>query len=149
MFTATLTPDADTESNSNSIAVGSGYQDAAGNSGSASDPVSFAIDTVLPTVVTQDLTVDLDADGQAMITAEQIDNGSSDGSGIASLSIDVDTFRGAELGDNTITLTVTDNNGNQATGTSTVTVADPTAPTITLPANVAAGQRSRHGDGGG
>jgi hypothetical protein len=42
----------------------------------------------------------------------------------------------AALGDNLITITVTDASGNQATCTTTVTVADTTPPTIVCPANL-------------
>ena len=89
-----------------------------------------AQDTVAPTVVTQDITVQLDANGNATITPAQIDNGSSDAAGIKTLTIDTTTFSIDELGDNTVTLTVTDNNDNVATGTATVTVQDTVAPTV-------------------
>ncbi|NER15857.1 T9SS type B sorting domain-containing protein [Spongiivirga citrea] len=78
---------------------------------------------VAPTIVTQDITVSLDANGQASITAADIDNGSTDDcSGIASTSLDITDFDCPGLGDVTVTLTVTDNEGNTATGTATVTI---------------------------
>ena len=67
-------------------------------------------------------TATLDATGSVSITAADVDNGSSDACGIASLSVSPDTFTCDNLGANTVTLTVTDNNGNVSTCTTTVTV---------------------------
>ena len=85
-------------------------------------------DNTAPTVVTQNITVQLDATGNVSIAAADIDNGSSDACGIGSLSLNITDFTCAELGYNTVTLTVTDVNGNSATGTATVTVEDVTDP---------------------
>ena len=86
-------------------------------------------DNIAPNAICQDISVDLDATGNASITAAQIDNGSNANCGIASLVLDNTTFTCAEVGANTVTLTVTDNNGNVSTCTSTVTVNDVTPPT--------------------
>ncbi|GGD92715.1 hypothetical protein GCM10011312_15660 [Planktosalinus lacus] len=67
-------------------------------------------------------TIQLDANGQASITAEDIDNGSTDTCGMASMTISPSTFDCSDVGDNTITLTVTDTGGNTTTCTTTVTV---------------------------
>ena len=93
---------------------------------------SFAItdsDTIAPTVLTQDITVQLDADGLAIITPAMIDNGSTDNCSIESYSIDITSFDCSNVGENTVTLTVTDVNGNVSTGTSIVTIEDDVAPT--------------------
>ncbi|MDW3650119.1 MAG: HYR domain-containing protein [Bacteroidia bacterium] len=87
-------------------------------------------DNVLPTVVTQNVTVQLDAAGNASVTAAQVDNGSSDNCSIASITVSPSTFTCAEVGANTVTLTVTDVNGNVETGTATVTVEDNVLPTV-------------------
>ena len=86
-------------------------------------------DSIAPTAVCQDFTVQLDATGNATITAADIDNGSSDNDSVASLSLDTTTFTCADLGANTVTLTVTDPSGNSSTCTATVTVEDSIAPT--------------------
>jgi|GEM_PF-2251314 len=86
-------------------------------------------DKVAPNVITQNITVHLDASGNASITAAQIDNGSADACGILSYSLDKTSFTCANVGANTVTLTVTDVNGNSSTATATVTVVDNIAPT--------------------
>ena len=86
-------------------------------------------DNVNPIALCQDLTIQLDASGNAVLTAGQVDNGSSDACGIASLVIDDNTFACADVGANTVTLTVTDNNGNTDQCQSTVTIIDTISPT--------------------
>ena len=85
-------------------------------------------DKVAPVAMCQDVTIQLDASGEAMITANDIDNGSNDACGIASLEVNESEFNCFHVGDNTLTLTVTDNNGNVSTCTSTVTVEDQVDP---------------------
>ena len=98
------------------------------------------IDANPPTILTKNITVNLDAIGQATITPQDIDNGSSDVCGIASMSLSQSTFTGANLGANTISLSVTDASGNTATANATVTVKDITSPTvITKPLTVSLG----------
>ncbi|MAQ75684.1 MAG: hypothetical protein CL613_05055 [Aquimarina sp.] len=105
------------------------FTDASGNSSTAKQNVTLLDDTA-PAAIAQDITIQLDNTGNASITAAQIDNGSNDSCGIASLSVSPDTFTCAEVGDNTVTLTVTDNNGNESTTTATVAVEDNVAPTV-------------------
>ena len=95
--------------------------DGLGNTAIATQEVTVQ-DTTLPTVITQPLTITLDASGQASITASQIDNGSTDNCTIASIAIDIENFNCNNLGLNTVTLTVTDIYGNIATQTAIVTV---------------------------
>ena len=106
--------------------------DANGNSQTGTATVTVK-DEVKPTVVTQDITVQLDASGSASITPAQIDNGSSDNCTAAAdlqLSLDKTSFDCSNIGTNTVTLTVTDANGNSETGTATVTVQDNIKPTV-------------------
>ncbi|WP_418511511.1 HYR domain-containing protein [Corallibacter sp.] len=81
-------------------------------------------DQEAPTMICQPLTITLDATGNASITATDIDNGSSDTCGISSLSIDQTNFDCSNIGNNTVTLTAIDNNGNAATCSTTVTILD-------------------------
>jgi len=87
-------------------------------------------DTAPPLMICQNSTVQLDAAGQATITANDIDNGSTDNCGITSLSLDQENFDCSHVGVNTITLTATDAAGNTTTCTSTVTVEDTVAPSV-------------------
>src|SRR6185436_18308779 len=98
-----------------------------GNSSTCSSIVTVE-DHIAPIALCKAITVQLDAAGSASITAAQIDNGSSDACGIASLSLDKYSFSCANVGANTIVLTVTDNNGNSSTCSTIVTVEDHIAP---------------------
>ncbi|MFN0728956.1 HYR domain-containing protein [Polaribacter gochangensis] len=103
--------------------------DASGNTASQTAVVTVT-DGIAPTVITQPISVNLDASGNASITAAQINNGSSDNCAIESMSLDITSFTCANIGDNTVTLTVTDPSGNTATKTAIVTVSDAIAPTV-------------------
>ena len=87
-------------------------------------------DTLLPIVMTQDITLSLDASGVATVSATDIDNGSSDICGISNMTLDITNFDCSNLGMNTVTLTVTDQGGNVQTGTAIVSIEDNIAPTI-------------------
>ncbi|MEM6297060.1 MAG: choice-of-anchor D domain-containing protein [Bacteroidota bacterium] len=91
-----------------------------------------AEDNEIPTVMTQNINLDLNPSGDASITAAIINNGSTDNCGIVPLSLDKTDFTCADLGTNTITLTATDAAGNSATGTAIVTVRDLNLPEISL-----------------
>jgi rhamnogalacturonan endolyase len=80
-----------------------------------------ARDLVPPTVLTRNITVTL-AGGTAQISAADVDNGSSDAYGLASLILDRSTFDCSTIGANVVTLTATDPNGNSASAPATVTV---------------------------
>ena len=88
-------------------------------------------DMEAPEALCQNLTLDLMGGSSVSITPADIDNGSSDNCGIVNYSLDTDTFTCANTGDNTVTLTVTDESGNSSTCTATVTIEDNTAPEIT------------------
>ena len=95
------------------------------------------VDVDAPTILTQDVTIYVDASGNASITPQQIDNGSSDPSGPVTLSLDKSNFSCTEVGTpQTVTLTATDSSGNAASATATVTVIDNIAPTISCPADI-------------
>ncbi|TDO22275.1 LamG-like jellyroll fold domain-containing protein, partial [Sediminibacterium goheungense] len=112
--------------------------DVNGNSSTATATVTV-VDNILPIATSQNITVQLGADGAATITAAQINNGSNDNCGIASIAVDKTSFDCSNVGANTVTLTVTDVNGNSSTATAVVTVVDNINPTITAPANIAQG----------
>ena len=95
--------------------------DDSGNSSTATATVTV-IDTTPPNAVAQSITVQLNASGVASITAADVDGGSSDVVGLASLSVSPSQFTIADIGQNTVTLTATDTSGNAATANATVTV---------------------------
>jgi gliding motility-associated-like protein len=103
--------------------------DASGNRDSATAVVTV-VDSTAPAIITQPLTVYLDANGQASITAADLDNGTSDNCQVASIAIDSSSFDCTEVGANTVTFTATDVNSNVSTANVTVTVVDSILPVI-------------------
>ncbi|MDV7397450.1 hypothetical protein RZS08_38970, partial [Arthrospira platensis SPKY1] len=84
----------------------------------------------------QDITVELDANGEVTITTADVDGGSFDNCTAAAdlvLQININEFDCSNVGDNNVTLTVTDEAGNVNTCVATVTVEDNLAPTFTCP----------------
>ncbi|SHJ10275.1 Por secretion system C-terminal sorting domain-containing protein [Hymenobacter daecheongensis DSM 21074] len=78
-----------------------------------------------PQAIAQDATVALDGTGNVSITAATVNNGSTANCGFAAgggLSVSPSAFTCANLGPNSVTLTVTDAQGNTSSATATVTV---------------------------
>ena len=98
---------------------------------STCNAVITVVDTMAPQVVCLDITLILDENGQVSITPQDIDAGSTDNCGIVSYSIDTTSFDCSSSGQNFVTLTVTDASGNTNSCTTSVTIIDQTAPTIT------------------
>ncbi|AEH01910.1 peptidase M14 carboxypeptidase A [Lacinutrix sp. 5H-3-7-4] len=96
--------------------------DDSGNTETASFNVNIIADSENPTAVCQNISIQLDNTGNATITASQINNGSSDNCGIASISASKTSFTCTDEGTNNVILTVTDANGNSDTCTAVVTV---------------------------
>ncbi len=82
-----------------------------------------------PVVITRDITVDLDANGNATITPSQVDNGSFDNCSISSMSVTPNSFTCVNVGSNLVTLSVTDSSNQTAQATAVVTVRDLVPPT--------------------
>jgi len=80
------------------------------------------LDSATPTAICQDITISLDLDYTATITTADIDGGSIDNCTLSNTSININTFDCSNLGPNTVTLTVTDQNGNQSSCEAVVTV---------------------------
>ena len=89
------------------------------------------VDTVPPDAICQDITVYLDENGEVTITAEQINNTSTDNCEIASIDISRDRFDCTNVGVNLVQLIVTDIYGNSDTCEANVTVVDEIPPQIT------------------
>jgi hypothetical protein len=90
-------------------------------------------DIVPPVAAAMNITVTLDANGQATIVPADVDNGSTDDCAIQSYTLDQTSFGCSDLGDNLVTLTVKDVGNNTATAVASVTVVETTAPTIDCP----------------
>lgn len=69
-----------------------------------------------------DISLDLSASGSATISVDDVDPGYTDPCGIASRTLSKTDFTCADAGDNIVTLSVTDVNGNTATCDVTVTI---------------------------
>ncbi len=102
--------------------------DANGNVSTQTATVTV-VDNIAPTAVAQNVTIQLDANGAASTTATAVNNGSSDNCGIASVSLSKTSFDCTNVGNNNVTLTVTDASGNVSTANAVVTVEDNIAPT--------------------
>ena len=98
------------------------------NNASTCTATVIVVDPVAPIALCQDVTVQLDASGNGSTTASAVDNGSNDACGIANLSLSTTDFGCDDVGGNTVTLIVTDNNDNISACTATVTVEDNVAP---------------------
>jgi len=95
------------------------------------DVWSFTIrDTVKPVVLTNNLTVMLDPQGQGSISITDADNGSNDDFGIMTRSLSQTSFNCSHAGPNSVSLTVTDQNGNTASASLVVTVVDAVKPSV-------------------
>lgn len=101
--------------------------DVNGNSATANQTVTV-VDNQAPQVLCQNVFVNLDATGSATVTATQVDNGSTDNCSVASLALSQTSFGCANVGVNSVTLTVTDNTGNISTCSAFIIVSDITAP---------------------
>src|SRR5688500_20299233 len=107
MYASSLTKTASTRSNVRDNPLTLALTVVNGNSASANATVTV-VDNTKPTVVTQNVTLYLDASGNASTSTSAVNNGSSDNCTIASYTLSKTEFTYADLGANTVTLTVTD-----------------------------------------
>ena len=104
-------------------------KDATNNSISCTFKVN-ATDNIAPVAVCKNYTAYLSANGTINVAALNLDNGSSDNCGIANMTVSPNSFNCSDVGDNTVTFTVFDNNGNSDSCQATITVVDNTLPTM-------------------
>ncbi|MEJ6599558.1 MAG: gliding motility-associated C-terminal domain-containing protein, partial [Crocinitomicaceae bacterium] len=88
--------------------------DAYGNASTATQDVNV-YDTVLPTIDLVNIDITLDAFGESVILFGDVDNGTTDNCGISSITLSQTDFNCDNVGNNSITVTVTDNSGNIST----------------------------------
>ncbi len=129
--TLVVTPDTFTCSNIGSNNVTLTATDESGNTAVTTVTITVQ-DTTAPLLVTKPFTATLSSTGIVSILASDVVASSSDACGIKSTVVSPNAFTCANLGANTVTITVTDNNGNVTTGTAVVTVVDTTKPTISV-----------------
>lgn len=82
------------------------------------------IDSIPPEVACKDLEITLNASGSFTLTAGMIIDGMSDECGIDSVMLSKTKFDCTDTGDNTVTVQVTDVNGNKSSCQSKVTIVD-------------------------
>ncbi|MFN6378327.1 MAG: gliding motility-associated C-terminal domain-containing protein [Flavobacteriales bacterium] len=97
--------------------------DANGNSNTCLATITV-VDQIMPTAQCNDIEIELTNDGTISISPDQINNGSFDNCSIASIELSQSVFNCSNLGENNITLTVTDASGLQSTCPSVVTIQD-------------------------
>jgi len=95
--------------------------DGSGNSSSCISQVTV-LDTISPVVNVKPFELVLGPDGSGVLSASDIDNGSSDNCGLITLSVAPDTFSCSDLGEKTVTLTAVDAHGNSASRITTIMV---------------------------
>ncbi|MCC6621346.1 MAG: DUF5011 domain-containing protein [Deltaproteobacteria bacterium] len=93
-------------------------------------------DNVAPTIAARDLTVALGPGGTVRVDPTEIDVGSFDACGIAARALSQVDFDCADLGDNDVTFTITDVNGNSSTTPVTITIVDGPAVITSCPDEV-------------
>lgn len=108
-----------------SAVIVSGYAFTITYLGGDGNDVALNLDSENPTAICQDITVTVTPDIDATVNASDIDNGSSDNTGIDQLLIEGSAsiaFTFADIGSYNVTLTVSDANGNNSQCTATITV---------------------------
>ena len=95
--------------------------DLSGNTATATQTVTV-IDNQAPIVNVTNATLSLDLTGNATLTFDLIDLNTTDNCGIANISFSNSTFTCSDIGDNKVTVTVTDNSGNISTALVTITI---------------------------
>ncbi|MBU2914468.1 LamG-like jellyroll fold domain-containing protein [Reichenbachiella agariperforans] len=95
--------------------------------------VTIGDDTSIPNLVLADMSVNLSAKGSTSISLDDILTSVTDNCTQAksiTMSLDQTEFSCSDLGENTVTVTATDESGNTAISTATITVSDQIAPVV-------------------
>jgi gliding motility-associated-like protein len=95
--------------------------DASGNTNTGTQTITVT-DDINPTIVLQNITVTLDLQGNAVVGFNDVDAGSFDNCGIATTSLSQTNFDCGNIGQNVLTVTITDNNGNTSVANITLTI---------------------------
>jgi hypothetical protein len=126
-----VTPNAFTCANLGANTVVLTVNDGNSNTATCSATVTI-VDAIAPTVICKNFTTNLNAAGAASITTGNVFQSGSDNCGtVNQVSVTPNAFTCANLGANTVVLTVNDGNSNTATCSATVIIVDAIAPTVT------------------
>ncbi len=106
--------------------------DGSGNTDSCQAAITV-LDTLAPVVNCQNVTAYLDANGNATISASNIDNGTVDNCNISSLTINQSIFDCSHVGLNSVTLIAVDQSNNIDSCTVQVTILDTLNPVLVCP----------------
>ena len=88
-------------------------------------------DSEVPIAICRNLTIQLDATGNASITVDEVNNGSNGACGAVVLTLDDYEFDCNDIGSTAVTLLATDSGGNTASCTAIIEVEDNIQPMIT------------------
>lgn len=100
---------------------------------STCEAIVTVTDMVAPTCTIEDITITLDDMGMATITTGDLNvMGNDDCGSVVDFVLDNDSFDCDDVGQNTVTVTVTDDSGNTSTCQAMVTVMDEVAPDCVL-----------------
>ena len=103
---------------------------------SSSDLVELIVlDTISPTIIVEDISVELNTDGEAFLSYDDVDNGSFDNCGIVSKTVSNGIFTIENIGLNNVQVQSIDQSGNIATDNVVVDVLDNIPPFFTFVPN--------------
>jgi len=107
-------------------------------------PVTITIvDNIAPVISADDITLYLGENGTVTLSADDLDTIVTDNCGIEEYSLDKSDFTCGDIGNHTVTLTVSDKSGNTAEFEISVTVVDEMAPVIeNAPIDMVSGSNS-------
>ncbi len=103
--------------------------DVAGNTSNCMTSINL-IDNVPPSATCQDITVQLDNNGEAIISVNDVDGGSTDNCAVGMTTVSMNQFDCSHIGSNSVELTVNDVNGNVSTCSSVVSIVDNIPPNV-------------------
>ena len=94
-------------------------------------------DVLAPVVRTKNIIASIGANGIVLVTAAQVNDGSTDNVGITQFSLSKTTFTCADLGSNKVTFTAQDATGNSSSAEVTITLVDELKPILKVKSNLA------------
>ncbi|NPA35909.1 MAG: T9SS type A sorting domain-containing protein [Chlorobi bacterium] len=90
-------------------------------------------DDIAPTLEVQNLSLFLDENGTTLLTPEMIVSSATDNCSVADTTVSQTSFNCSAIGDNSVTVTLTDGSGNETNQACIVTILDNLTPVISCP----------------